>query len=178
MNLLPHKPKPSRVGEESDAEGNLKELQEFDSSLLEPNRWYTLNINPDDEHQYFKHPDRGQQFAKNMKQYMLKLKCSNKIALFLECSQPKLLTGHTRLHLHGVIRFSQIGLAKWYMHHRNLLIKFNHVAVNNIHNKQTWINYCKKDSYFMKKVFSPYYELPYPFYDSLESWKSFKDSTT
>lgn len=154
-------------------EGNFEELTTFETSLLQPNTWYTININPDDDHQFYDHPLRPQMFYTNLTKYVNKLKSSNKLSLFLENSEPSDQTKNTRLHLHGVIRFSPTGLAKWYMFHKNLLNKFNHVTIYPIKNVKTWINYCEKDKYFMKNVFCPYFNLDYPLFDVSESWAEY-----
>lgn len=164
LNLSPMAP---------DAKGNFTELKEFETNLLQPNQWYTININPDDDHQFFYHPTRGDEFTKNMSKYVNKLKSSNKLTLFLENSEPTDQTKRSRLHMHGVIRFSPTGLCKWYMLHRNLLNKFNHVTIYPIKNAETWFNYCTKDEYFMKNVFCPYFHLSYPLFNTSESWTEF-----
>lgn len=150
------------------------QLKEFDSELLNPMEWYSITINPDDGHQFFDHPLRLQMFYKNMLKYINKLKSSGKVLLYLECSDSKDETKRSRLHLHGLVKWSTVGIIKWYAFHKNLMIKFNHVKVNPIKNPQTWLNYCLKDSKLMK-LFSKYYNLEYPLFNTSEAKSEYNE---
>lgn len=156
---------------QKDGDIGFKELKDFKSDLLEANRWYAITISPDDHHQFYDHPDRPSMFENHIKKYVNKLKSSNRIALFLETSNPN-DQRKNRLHVHGVISFSPIGIAKWYMFHRNLIVKSNMVKVHGIQNPITWRNYCEKDKVTMMYM-KDYYQIQYPYVNCYNTWEKY-----
>ncbi len=142
-------------------------VKTFNSSLLKPHVKYTFSVAPDDDHQYFKHPDRN----KMLKDYYLKkfkkLGHSAHIIMVLECSSPRTKNPiqQTRLHFHGTICFSPIGIFKFYAHNWNDLLLNSLFEIDTIDCPETWHNYMYKDASIMIP-YSKYYNLDYPFYQN------------
>jgi len=145
---------------------DFKALKTFEPDMIEAGIDYAITIAPNDDHQYFNHDDRMKMFNAYYKKVIYKLYCSNKVIMFLECSTPK-GTSKSRLHLHGVVNFSSIGVYKLYMYHWNALLKTSQVRIYKVQNEETWLNYITQNERTMTGL-SEFYHIEYPifnFYD-------------
>lgn len=155
-------------------------LKEFENDMLESGKDYAITIAPDDQHQYFDHDSRLKMFYEYYKKKINKLHCSSKVIMFLECTNPK--DTRSRLHLHGVLNFTDIGVYKFYIYHWNALVKTAKVKVYPIKNDTTWYNYITKNLRTMKGL-SKYYNIDcpifnfYPEYINARTKKTVSDQT-
>lgn len=132
--------------------------------MLEPGVLYSITINPDDRHQYFKSGgDRFEKVRTYLINYHLRhLKESSTFTLYPECSNPW-KGGHnkpTRFHYHGSITFKSV--ASWYSHLYNQLIEVSNIAISPIKKEDVVYQkaYAKKNRTIMtsicKELFTKY----------------------
>lgn len=114
--------------------------------------WFTLNICPDDKHQYFGSRTRHTQFKKYIHELSLETFRDSKIdyQLHYELSTP--IGNFTpdykgpRYHVHGIIRIrNKKGLFNWLNYVLPSLLKGNKIEVDTINEPQVWYEYCTKD---------------------------------
>lgn len=143
----------------------------FKQDMLKLNVDYTININPDNIHQYntetCKHSkcDRLYYVCRYIQNsHMRKLMKHTKYFIAPEISSPKQdnMKGITRIHFHGIIRFTDmIGIKIWYYYVLNELKAISMVELDTIDNIATRKNYCYKNSHVMKQL-CDMEDLPYP----------------
>lgn len=146
----------------------------YTSKKLDSGVWYALTIAPSDQKQFFYSKERGADFKRYYYSVLKTLSHSTDLFMNLEVSDNTPDSSNpNRLHFHGVIRFSPLGIAKWYMYNRNKLLKFNMICIKPISSAQNWFNYIFKDHEF-NKLLSDYYDLPIPFFSTEKALSLFK----
>lgn len=114
--------------------------------------WFTLNISPDDRHQYYGSEVRHTSFRKYIHTLMLDLpKYKIDYILHFELSTPfgAMTAGYQgpRWHCHGIIRLrNKVSLFNWLNYVLPMLLKENKIEVDSIQDSSIWEAYCKKDS--------------------------------
>lgn len=119
--------------------------------------WFTLNICPDDRHQYFGSKTRSTQFKKYINELVLDVFHDSKVdyQLHFELSTPigSFSSDYKgpRWHTHGIIRIrNKKGLFNWLNYILPSLLKDNKIEVDTIADKQVWYDYCHKDEDWQK----------------------------
>jgi len=111
-------------------------------------KWYTLNLNPDDSRQYWDNNtvlDRPQSMASYIDKYLIPiLKQYAMVELYMEVS-PK-----GRLHFHGVIMFTcNTHLRSFYLDYIHTILSKFTMTIGEINDKDVWYNYITKQQLIM-----------------------------
>jgi len=118
--------------------------------------WYSMSINPDDQHQYFGKDDRLEKFRNYLHANLLFLKNWHIDYCFhLELSEPtsneKSKNG-PRLHVHGIIRFrSTLSIKNFLLHGFYKLTRWSMIDIDTISDPDVWYEYCTKQQIIMKE---------------------------
>lgn len=132
----------------------------FKHDMLRVGQPYTININPDNAHQYnigkFPIGDRLFNVCRYVQNVSLrKIRKHTTYFLCPEISSPKEdnMKGITRYHFHGIITFNDyIGIKLWYSHVLNDLKDKAMIEIDTIDNIETRTNYCYKNQETMSML--------------------------
>lgn len=119
-----------------------------------PDKVYSITVNPTDEFQYFKKPNRLDKFVDTVSEYFRGDDDYVEYKLYVELSEPRgCLVGHrgARLHLHGIFKlksnkavrhFLLFTLSKW--------LSLGMIDIDVCNDSMVWDTYCKKQQSIMR----------------------------
>lgn len=122
-------------------------------TMYDPNRIYSITINPNDETQkfYTKDPIRNlNKYYINNYFYLWK-QAGIKFNLYAEYSNGS----KYRYHWHGTIQFNE-GIGLWYSKLHNQMVRECNIDIDTIDDHELWKEYCLKNYKLMKKITPKY----------------------